>query len=262
MLVGSSLVVIIPEGIEALYSGSGDAGDHGDEHHDSHAHSWAGPALLSGFLLMYLIDRFPRKDNARSINGAAMSGALTGPLIIQPSHISLAELSNASSSNNNNNNNNINHSVNDENDFDHNYDDAPTPPNSHLLPSQISQHDRSDGDKPPAATVGLVIHSAADGIALGASSTLSSSSLSLVVFVAIMIHKAPAAFGLTSVLLRQGLTKRTVRAHLLVFSLAAPVGALAVWLLVNLLGRHWLGGEQGTKFATGLVLLFSGGTFL
>ncbi|KAK7531826.1 ZIP metal ion transporter-like protein [Phyllosticta citricarpa] len=124
--------------------------------------------------------------------------------------------------------------------------DAPPPPSSN----------------PPATTIGLVIHAAADGIALGASSSTSSAKLGIIVFIAIMVHKAPAAFGLTSVLLKQGLSKRTARGHLLVFSLAAPVGALVTWIAVNMLGRETLGGEQGMQFATGCVLLFSGGTFL
>ncbi|KAB2578362.1 Zinc/iron permease [Lasiodiplodia theobromae] len=115
---------------------------------------------------------------------------------------------------------------------------------------------------PPATTIGLVIHAAADGIALGASSSTSSTKLGLIIFLAIMLHKAPAAFGLTSVLLKQGLSKRTARAHLIVFSLAAPAGAMVTWVIVNLLGRETLGGEEGMQFATGCVLLFSGGTFL
>ncbi|KAK8213922.1 Zinc/iron permease [Phyllosticta capitalensis] len=115
---------------------------------------------------------------------------------------------------------------------------------------------------PPATTIGLVIHAAADGIALGASSSVSSAKLGIIVFIAIMVHKAPAAFGLTSVLLKQGLSKRSARGHLLVFSLAAPVGALLTWVAVNMAGRDTLGGEQGMQFATGCVLLFSGGTFL
>ncbi|KAL1643935.1 hypothetical protein SLS58_004610 [Diplodia intermedia] len=115
---------------------------------------------------------------------------------------------------------------------------------------------------PPATTIGLVIHAAADGIALGASSSTSSTKLGLIIFLAIMLHKAPAAFGLTSVLLKQGLSKRTARTHLIVFSLAAPAGAIATWIVVNILGRETLGGEEGMQFATGCVLLFSGGTFL
>lgn len=118
---------------------------------------------------------------------------------------------------------------------------------------------------PPRAlstTLGLCIHAAADGIALGASSSSSSTtSLSLIIFVAVMVHKAPAAFGLTSVLLKQGLGKRGARAHLVVFSLAAPVGALGTWVIVRTLGGG--GGEEETmKWWTGVLLLFSGGTFL
>lgn len=77
-----------------------------------------------------------------------------------------------------------------------------------------------------------------------------------------MIHKAPAAFGLTSVLLKQGLGKRGARAHLVVFSLAAPVGAVGTWMLVRVLGGGGEGSEEGMRWWTGVVLLFSGGTFL
>lgn len=114
-----------------------------------------------------------------------------------------------------------------------------------------------------STTLGLVIHAAADGIALGASST--QPALSLIIFFAIMVHKAPAAFGLTSVLLKQGLGKRQARTHLVVFSLAAPAGAVFSWLLIGLLGRGGATGSAGvqaTKWWTGLILLFSGGTFL
>ena len=195
---------------------------------------------------MYFIDKFPYKSEMTNINDNVISGAPNNLPATQSSHISLAELSHNSS--------------------DHDFEDTFTPPDSHLLPSldnpSSRQRDRSNHFRPPATTVGLVIHSAADGIALGASSTLPNSGLNLIIFIAIMIHKAPAAFGMTSVLLRQGFTKQTVRTHLVVFSLAAPLGAITVWILVNLLGRHWLRGAEGTKFATGLILLFSGGTFL
>lgn len=247
VLVGSSLVVIIPEGIEALYSSSdGKRDEHHDEHHASHAHSLAGPALLSGFLLMYFIDKFPRKGNNTNTNDNMTSEVSNNLPTTQSTHISLAELS--------------------PNNSDHDFDDTLTPTDSHLLPSfnnsSSRQHDHQTHFRPPATTVGLVIHSAADGIALGASSTLPNSGLNLIIFIAIMIHKAPAAFGMTSILLRQGLAKQTVRTHLVVFSLAAPLGAITVWALVNLLGRHWMRGAEGVKFATGLILLFSGGTFL
>ena len=143
---------------------------------------------------------------------------------------------------------------------------APTRPHSNIYSlSDLSTSPVSTPTPPQrslSTTLGLCIHAAADGIALGASSSSTSSSLSLIIFVAIMVHKAPAAFGLTSVLLKQGLGKRGARAHLIVFSLAAPAGALATWVLVRALGG---GGESepgATRWWTGVLLLFSGGTFL
>ncbi|KZL83837.1 zip zinc transporter [Colletotrichum incanum] len=112
-----------------------------------------------------------------------------------------------------------------------------------------------------ATTIGLVIHAAADGIAMGASTSTSNTKLGLIIFVAIMVHKAPAAFGLTSVLLKQGLSKRTARGHLIVFSLAAPFGALSTWALIRILGGGNFEGESG-QWWTGMLLLFSAGTFL
>ncbi|KXH46247.1 ZIP Zinc transporter [Colletotrichum nymphaeae SA-01] len=112
-----------------------------------------------------------------------------------------------------------------------------------------------------ATTIGLVIHAAADGIAMGASTSTSNTKLGLIIFVAIMVHKAPAAFGLTSVLLKQGLSKRTARGHLIVFSLAAPFGALSTWAIIRILGGGNFEGESG-QWWTGMLLLFSAGTFL
>lgn len=110
-----------------------------------------------------------------------------------------------------------------------------------------------------ATTTGLVIHAAADGIAMGASSTTTDMKLGFIIFVAIMIHKAPASFGLTSLLLKQGLSKRAARGHLIVFSLAAPFGAIITWLIITLLGGSKV---EGDHWWTGMLLLFSGGTFL
>lgn len=112
-----------------------------------------------------------------------------------------------------------------------------------------------------ATTIGLVIHAAADGIAMGASAATSNMKLGLIIFIAIMIHKAPAAFGLTSVLLKQGLSKRAARGHLIIFSMAAPVGALSTWLMIKLLGGDNMDDESGMWW-TGMLLLFSGGSFL
>lgn len=112
-----------------------------------------------------------------------------------------------------------------------------------------------------ATTTGLVIHAAADGIAMGASATTSDMKLGLIIFIAIMFHKAPAAFGLTSLLLKQGLSKRAARGHLIAFSLAAPVGAIGTYLILSILGGGNMDGPSG-QWWTGMLLLFSAGTFL
>lgn len=57
----------------------------------------------------------------------------------------------------------------------------------------------------------------------GASTFAGNTTVSLVIFSAIMLHKAPAAFGLSSFLSSTGENKRVVAQNLLIFSLAAPV---------------------------------------
>jgi hypothetical protein len=59
LLLGAALVVVIPEGVSAVYSSSLQDGDaHGDNDEHGHGHAahenagWIGIALLSGFILM------------------------------------------------------------------------------------------------------------------------------------------------------------------------------------------------------------------
>lgn len=65
-------------------------------------------------------------------------------------------------------------------------------------------------------------------------------------------------------LLKQGLSTREARTHLIIFSLAAPVGAILTWSAIRVLGlsSETLGESASAEFAVGCVLLFSGGTFL
>lgn len=112
---------------------------------------------------------------------------------------------------------------------------------------------------PASSTLGLCIHSLADGIALG-SSAQAQTSTSFVVFAAIMIHKGPAAFALVSILLQSALSRKIIQLHLLAFSIAAPIGAMITYILISWLG---LGATEASgPQASGLLLLFSAGTFL
>ncbi|KAF2277744.1 Zinc/iron permease [Westerdykella ornata] len=205
----------------------------GEQENDTHEpgeeqehHAYIGVALILGFILMFLVDHLPE--------AIAPTKQQYHPL-----HISLSDLSRGP----------------------HNSSTASlTALNTPVSP--MPERMPAPPPKSSATTVGLIIHAFADGIALGASSTAPSTSLSFIIFLAIMLHKAPAAFGLTSVLLRKGLSKRTARTHLILFSLAAPAGAVFTWSLVHILGRTTLGGDDGLTWTTGWVLLFSGGTFL
>lgn len=212
-------------GLGGEKTGQPPGGDPNDtEENSREPHAWVGISLITGFILMYLIDTLPQHASTPS----------------QPQRfaVSLNQFS---------------------------FNRTPSVPNEAAeTPTQDTfSGSHSHTSRPSSTTVGLVIHAAADGIALGASS-VTTSRLTLIIFVALMIHKAPAAFGLTTVLLKQGLSKRMARAHLIVFSLAAPVGALLTWGAAHILGYSstMLGNSGSTEFATGVLLLFSAGTFL
>ncbi|XP_039247959.1 zinc transporter ZIP9-like isoform X2 [Styela clava] len=113
-------------------------------------------------------------------------------------------------------------------------------------------------NKGMTATIGLVVHAAADGIALGAAATTSRSDLQVIVFLAIMLHKAPAAFGLVSFLMHDGLEPRKIKRHLLVFSSAAPALAIFTFFVLHQYSGTTLHSVNGT----GIAMLFSAGTFL
>lgn len=108
------------------------------------------------------------------------------------------------------------------------------------------------------ATLGLVVHAAADGVALGAAATTSNLDTEAVVFLAIMLHKAPAAFALVSFLMHETVERSTIRKHLLIFSLAAPLLAIITFLAINRGAPQSIASQN----ATGVALLFSAGTFL
>ncbi|KAI8057629.1 hypothetical protein BDF22DRAFT_750894 [Syncephalis plumigaleata] len=92
------------------------------------------------------------------------------------------------------------------------------------------------------------------------------------IFAAVLLHKAPAAFGLSTVLLREGYTRLQVLHRLLAFAIAAPLGALLTYgvLVASFMAAGVYGDKQELATdqivrlnrLTGLLLLFSAGTFL
>ncbi|XP_013781468.1 zinc transporter ZIP9-B-like [Limulus polyphemus] len=217
LLVGTALSVIIPEGVNTLYSSHLEIQSHIEreheittnqtefpnvqemehtDHHHHHsligeAHILIGVTLILGFIFMLLIDQ------------------------ISSAH------------------------------------------------SRLSNTDTKEGEAKQegyniTTTIGLVVHSAVDGIALGAALNTSHTDIEMIVFIAIMLHKAPAAFGLVTFLLHEGLDKKLIRRHLLLFALAAPVLTIISYFSINQTAKT----AMSTYSVTGIAMLFSAGTFL
>ncbi|KAI8826592.1 solute carrier family 39, member 9-like protein [Fimicolochytrium jonesii] len=239
MLVGTALIVILPEGVETLYSVqasmaesaavaaakaisvvaggsvsagggvvesggiSGTAGGHASDTHETafEAHKYIGAALALGFAFMFLIDHVSHHvGHGKEGNGSRIVTV---------------------------------------NDF------------------RVGEEKKSGVN---TAVVGLVVHAAADGIALGAASASVSGSLELIVFLAIMLHKAPSAFGLSTYLLSESLPPQKIHNYLALFSLSAPLSALITYMF--LVGGGMADDAGATGKWTGILLLFSAGTFL
>jgi len=82
-------------------------------------------------------------------------------------------------------------------------------------------------------TIGLVIHSIADGLALGASLYLSEAGgakgLGIVIFIAILMHKSPTAIGFGTFLAHKGREGWGLIKHVLAFTATSPLAAMTVY---------------------------------
>ncbi len=102
-----------------------------------------------------------------------------------------------------------------------------------------------------AAFVGLSLHTLVDGFALGAAST--EPALGLLVFIAILAHKVPSSFSLSSILRAEGYSRRRALAMNAAFALMVPLGAGLYLVLRELV--------HVASF-TSIALAASAGTFL
>ncbi|ODV92372.1 hypothetical protein CANCADRAFT_85894 [Tortispora caseinolytica NRRL Y-17796] len=227
ILVGTSMEVVIPEGVETLYHS---VTLYGHERKPTSIDPTAnfdraiGVALVLGFMLMHIIDQVPKLTVSR-----------------EPIHsrVDLTEIR-----------------------------------GGRFAESHITENENSAGNTVRVqsdsnfTTFGLVVHAVADGIAIGASALSDNSTLETIVFLAVLVHKAPAAFSLVAVLLRQGIPYYQIRLHLLTFSLAAPAGALLTWAITMLITGGSTDSTESDviinsiQWWTGVILVFSGGTFL
>ncbi|KAJ7147162.1 Zinc/iron permease [Mycena crocata] len=233
ILIGTALGVIIPEGIETLASA-----------HPSEKLPTAQIALslISGFIFMLVVEQ------------------LVSPHSHSHSHSSLPS---------NTRDNVALHTVGDRADSTVEFDaemgdlEQPDPPSSGFMQVDMDEIKASRARAYPL-TFGLLMHGLADGLALGVSSLspLGESSdpshrdLSFIVFLALIIHKAPTSLALTTSLLNTSLPRPECKKHLTFFAASTPVGAIVSYAVLSLFSA----GAQGSW--TGLALLVSGGTFL
>ena len=130
---------------------------------------------------------------------------------------------------------------------------SPPPPIPHR-PSAAGA--AAPGADPANAVTGLVIHCCADGLAMGAAFLSGNARLSMIIAAAMVLHKAPMAFGLGTYLLACRWPFARARGPLLVFAAAAPAATLATYGLLGSLA------VLQSHAAVALCVIFSGGTFL
>lgn len=245
-LLASAMIVAVPEGFELLNHGD-EHEEHDDDDHDDHANETVaeheehadedeeehhevlgltptvagGVAVLAGFMLVFLLEIFGVSHD-----------------IHEEAH---------------------------EDDHDHTHDDEVHEGSA----DHAHEHSRGHADHPhhPAAgvvgsgdgrhlawvvVVGLTLHAAMDGVALGASLAGGSVALTISLVIAVSMHKVPAAFSMTTFSRHEGVPERRMIIDLIAFSLATPVALIVVASLLHDIGDQWIG----------LALLVSGGTFL
>jgi len=271
LLVGTALIVILPEGVETLYSIKH---DHEQVNQDINHSSFNSISLnnqLSKDDLSFPVKEGAKPDLSHSIPSSALSSPSTS---LPRSPSTMTEKRKASSysfyffSSDSSHEDFQTHKhigwplavgfafmfIIDQIGQGHSHGPSP----SHITVSDF----RETNLLPPkkiSATLGLIVHAAADGIALGAASASNQTSLELIVFLAIMLHKAPSAFGLSTYLLHEGYPRKMIRQHLLAFSLSAPISAIITRCILN---TGTLEDPFSMRKWTGILLLFSAGTFL
>ncbi|MFT7474851.1 MAG: zinc transporter 9 [Verrucomicrobiales bacterium] len=100
--------------------------------------------------------------------------------------------------------------------------------------------------------LGLTAHAVADGIAIGSAAVAGDAAFSILVGIAVLIHRVPAAFSLGLFTLHEIEDSPAAFRGLLAFSLATPLTILTSYLVL----------DEADERAVALALLFSAGTFV
>jgi len=240
LILGTAIIVVLPEGIEMILHGlhgeednhdhededHHDDDDHEDEDHDDHDeheeeldNRLMGIAIIGGIILMMIANRLTPGHEHGGVSTTKKT----------ENDVELVVVAKAE------------------------------PVASGEGQSQTSEaQPESTVQKISAITMGLLVHSIFDGVALGVVTFGEDEELSAAVFLAITGHKISEALALSVILVSKGLSMWELVFNMVVFSLATPLGALITFFVVDV-------GTASTEDAgetVGYCLLFACGTFL
>ncbi|MGY8745900.1 MAG: ZIP family metal transporter [Candidatus Poseidoniales archaeon] len=100
--------------------------------------------------------------------------------------------------------------------------------------------------------LGLSLHAATDGLAIGAAAASGGAAVTAAVALAVLIHKGPAAFSLGAFSMHERENRNDSIRDVVIFSLATPVMIIVAFYGLSDIQTSWIG----------LAMLFSAGTFL
>ena len=83
----------------------------------------------------------------------------------------------------------------------------------------------------------MVLHAATDGLVIGSAAATTHHEISMVVALAMVAHKVPASFSLSSFLLALRFSYGKVIKYLLLFSLSSPLAAIGFFAIGDVLSE-------------------------
>ena len=129
----------------------------------------------------------------------------------------------------------------------------------HAVHEEHHEHEEEHGHEhvhhraaPWIIVLGLSLHSAADGLAIGSAAAGSSEAVTALVALAVLIHKVPAAFSLGVFSLHEREDRNDSIRDVVLFSIATPVMIVISFFALQDFDEQMIA----------LAMLFSGGTFL
>ena len=129
----------------------------------------------------------------------------------------------------------------------------------HAIPEEHHAHEKEHGHEhihhsvsPLLLVLGLSLHSAADGLAIGSAAAGSSEAVTAAVALAVLIHKVPAAFSLGVFSMHEREERNDSIRDVVLFSIATPLMIIVSFYALEGLDEHLIA----------LAMLFSAGTFL